>query len=255
MKILKYILIPVICVFALSCKKSGDFLYTDIARLQFGPEPRFLYSSIIRDSLKRQTFVYLDNTALVDTIYFDIYTMGNLSDKDRTFALKQEQVNGEYNAAPGVHYRAFTDPDVARLYVIKAGQAHSLVPVILLRDASLKSNSVMLKLSIVPNENFQPGQEQLLWRKVVITDHIVQPAAWTPFLTSMYFGKYSEVKHRFMIDSTGQKWDEDFLTMIAADTQQMQYWLGIVKSALISYNKAHPLKPLEDEFEELVLIP
>lgn len=257
MKNLKHLLVAIICMFILSCKKSGDFLYTDIARIQFGPEPRLLYSTAagLNDSLKRQTFVYLDNSTLIDTIYFDIYAMGNLSDKDRSFTLKQEQVNEEYNAVPGVHYKAFTDSDVAGNYVIKAGQSHNLVPVILMRDASLKSNSAILKFSIVANENFQPGPEELLWRKVIFTDRISRPSAWNESVSTMYFGKYSEVKHKFMIKTTGQKWDQDFFVMLIQDTQQLQYWLGMVKSALVAYNNDHPDKHMTDEFEEPVVIP
>lgn len=253
----KYILIAVICVLTLSCKKSADFLYTDIARLQFGPAQQFLYlpSYAFNDSLKQETFVYLNTNTLLDTVYFDIYAMGNVTDKDRAFSLKQEQVNGQYNAIPGVHYKAFTDPDVAKNYVIKAGQAHSLLPVILIRDASLKTNSAVLKLNIIANENFQPGQSQLLWRKVVFTDRISRPAAWDDLSAKNWYGKYSSVKHKFMIDNTGQKWDQDFLTLIGQDIQQQQYWVGMVKTALAAYNKAHPGTPLTDELGDLILIP
>lgn len=257
MKNFNYILIALICVCTQSCKKSGDFLYTDIARIQFGPEQRLYYqlSTTFNDSLKLASFASLNSAIVVDTVYFDIYTTGNVADKDREFIIKQEQVNGQYNAVPGVHYKAFTDPDVAKNYVIKAGQAHSRVPIILLRDISLRTNSAVLKFNIVANDHFQPGQERLLSRKLIFTDRISKPDAWTASAATTYYGKYSEVKHRFMISSTGQNWDQNFLTMIIGDVQLHQYWLSMVKSALAAYNKAHPSAPLRDEVNDLVLLP
>lgn len=258
MKNFKYILIALVCVCSIqSCKKSDDFLYTDIARIQFGPAPQYsyLYAYTFSDSSKVESLTALNTATLVDTVYFDIYTMGKVSDQDRAFVLKQEQVNGQYNAVPGVHYKAFTDPDVTKNYVIKAGQVHSRIPIILLRDASLKTNSAVLKFNIVANDNFQLGQEQLTWRKVTFTDRLSQPAAWNAQAVSLWYGKYSEVKHRFMINATGQKWDQDFLTMIIKDNQLQQYWISVVKSALAAYNNAHPGNPLIDEFGSLVVLP
>lgn len=257
MKAYKYHLIAVLFLLAGSCRKSDEFHYSDVPRIQFGPTPNLIYSasSAFNDSMKRHTFVYLESSKLIDTAYFDIYTMGFPSDKDRSFVLKQETVEGEMNAVPGVHYKGFSDPDLAGLYEIKAGQVHASVPVVLLRDPSLREQSVVLKFRVVANENFQTGQEPLLWRKLIFSDRLSRPAAWTDFYSTTYFGKYSEAKHRFFIEVTGQKWDQDFISMIISDTQQLQYWLGIAKSALVAYNKANPNNPKVDEEGDLLLIP
>lgn len=236
-----------------SCKKSTLILYEDVARVQFGPVERLLYSqtNAFQDSLKLHTFAYLDNTKLTDTAYFDIYTMGDISNKDRSFTLKQEQVAGEENAVPGVHYKGFDNTDVSNLYQIKAGQMHSLVPIILLRDASLKESSVVLKIALVENENFQKGQENLSWRKLSFTDKLNRPANWNPGM----LGKYSEVKHRFMISATNEKWDQGFILSLMRDVQAQHYWLGKVKSALLKYNNEHPNDPLKDEENEVIILP
>lgn len=236
-----------------SCQKSSLILYEDVARIQFGPEKRLLYSptNAFQDSLKTQTFAYLDNSKLTDTVYFDIYTMGDISNKDRPFILRQEQVAGEENALAGVHYRGFDNTDVANLYQIKAGQMHSLVPIILLRDASLKETSVVLKIALVENENFQKGQESLSWRKLTFTDKLSRPDNWNPGV----LGKYSEIKHRFMISVTNEKWDQSFILSIVRDVQAQHYWLGKVKAALLKYNNEHPNQPLKDEDNEAVIFP
>jgi hypothetical protein len=58
-----------------------------------------------------------------------------------------------------------------------------------------------------------------------------------------------------MIESTGQKWDQDFIVTIFTDMAFLNYWKGDLKAMLIDYNKAHPGSPLTDEFGEIVLFP
>jgi len=250
MKRLYYIILALGCTFTVACKKDQALLYTDIARVQFGPEPSVYYSTsrIYNDTLKNQSFAYLGTNILTDTVYFDIYTMGLPSSKDRNFVLQQEQVSGAVNAAPGVHYKAFDNPEVSRHYVIKAGTAHRKVPVILFRDASLKTSQVTLKFRLVENGDFALGQPGLLWRKVVFTDKLIKPAAWSGSNESQFYGAYSEAKHRFMISATGQKWDQDFMSRLNGGiTEPVQYWMSVVKSALAAYNAANPTKPIIDE--------
>ncbi|TKC09154.1 DUF4843 domain-containing protein [Pedobacter frigoris] len=257
MKNFKYIAIAGICLLMFSCKKADYVRYTGVARLQFGPEFQWRYFApyAYNDTLKQLTFFYDATTVVSDTVYFDIYSIGHETNQDRSFTLKQEQVPGAYNAIPGQHYKAFNDPETSKNYVIKASQSHSLVPVVLIRDNSLKTNSAVLKLSIVEDQNFKFGQEQFLWRKLIFTDRLSRPNAWTDAYATNTFGKYSMVKHKFMIDSTGQKWDQDFLVKIAGDSSEQAYWISLVKEALIAYNKAHPTAPLTDEAGELVIIP
>ncbi len=253
MKQLKYVLLFLTLLTGFSCKKADYFTYKDIARIQFGPELSLLYSfsSAFKDSTKTQTFAYLSNTTLIDTVWFDIYTMGNISKQDRPFSIVQEPVSGAYNAAPGVHYKNFTDQDIAKNYIVKAGDMHSRVPIILIRDATLKSNNAVLKIVIAENEHFKWGQENLLWRRLTFTDKLSKPASWNVGM----LGKYSEVKHRFMISVTGEKWDDAFIAALPADVQAQQYYVGKVKSALIAYNAEHPGNPLKDEDGDLVIIP
>lgn len=250
MKRLYYIILALGCTFAAACKKDKALLYTDIARIQFGPAPSVYYSSsqIYNDSLKSQSFAYLGTDILVDTVYFDIYTMGLPSSADRRFVLQQEQVPGVTNAVPGVHYKALDNPDVSRYYMIKAGTAHSKIPIILFREASLKTSQITLKFRIVGNGDFAPGQPGLLWRKVVFTDKLIKPAAWSGSNQTQFYGAYSEAKHRFMISATGQKWDQEFMSRLNGGiTEPVQYWMSVVKSALAAYNTANPTKPIIDE--------
>ena len=164
-------------------------------------------------------------------------------------------LDGSTNAVPGTDYKPFTDPTLSGAYVIKAGQVHTLVPVILFRSASQKTTTLTLKFAVVENENFKLGENSNLWRKIIFTDRLSQPTAWNATMTKYYYGAYSVTKHAFMITVTGQKWDQEFMTKIAPDLAQVNFYASLCKTALINYNNAHPGNPLKDENGQLVTFP
>ncbi|UKJ08555.1 DUF4843 domain-containing protein [Solitalea lacus] len=257
MKKIKYFVVALALLGLASCKEDDYYLFNDVARLQFGPDITRIYqpSFNLADTLKPYTFYYENPDVKQDTVFFDIYAIGGTSSKDRSFTLEQVQESGVNNAVAGTHYLAFANPAVSKNYVIKAGQIHSLVPVIILRDPSLKSANVTLKFNVVVNENFQLGEAKNLWRKIDLTDRLSQPAAWNASATQFYYGKYSTVKHQFMIQSTNQKWDQEFMATLPNDYALLQYYTGTLKNALVNYNNAHPGNMLRDEMGDLVVFP
>ncbi len=233
---------------ALSCKQEDYFIFNEHDRLQFGPDPSRIYQTSFdyADTLKPYTFYYEDENLQQDTVFFDLYTIGGVSGHDRPFKLEQEQVAGEVNATPGIHYKAFDHPELAADYVIKAGTVHTSVPIVLLRDPSLKEETVLLKFKVVPNDEFLEGEATKIWRKVRFTDRLSQPASWNASAVQYYYGAYSVTKHEFMINSTGEKWDEEFMSALPSDYGLMQYWIGVLKTKLVDYNNDHPCEPLTD---------
>jgi len=258
MKNIKYLIFALAIIALAACKKEPYKVYTDAAKLQFGPTPNYIYiaSHNLGDTTKTYSFSYGSPTLIQDTVFFDIYIMGNPSTKDRPFTLQQVNLtDGSVNAVAGTDYKAFNDPTVSNAYVVKAGQTHALVPVVLLRSAGLKTNTVALKLKVVENGNFQPGDQALIWRKVIFTDRLSQPAAWNASRTTNYLGAYSVVKHAYMIQITGQKWDDDFINTVFADYELGIYWSSKVKIALADYNNAHPGNPMKDENGLVIVFP
>lgn len=240
-----------------SCKQDQYYLYNDVARIQFGPEINRIYTASFdfADTLKRSTFYYDNASVREDTVYFDVYAIGGTKNIDRPFTLVQEQLPNLTNAEPGKHYVAFTDQRVAQNYVIKAGTVHTSIPIVLLRDASLKTTTPVLKFVLQADQSFQLGEPSKLWRKLEFTDRLSQPTAWDASMTTYYYGKYSVTKHQFMIETTGQKWDNDFMLAIRSDISLVNYYKATIKIALIDYNKAHPGNPLKDESGELITVP
>src|SRR5699024_88536 len=110
-----------------SCKQDQYFLFNDQARLQFGLEKDGIYKSDydLADTTKRQALYYLADEVARDTVYFDLYTIGNTVSEPRSFTLRQVPVEGEDNAVAGTDYLAFDDPEVRDLYQIGADSVHA----------------------------------------------------------------------------------------------------------------------------------
>ncbi|POY36217.1 hypothetical protein C3K47_10695 [Solitalea longa] len=239
-----------------SCEKE-KFPFTDVARVQFGPQQSQFYTpnANLADTLKNYNFVYIGNKAS-DTVYFDLYASGGVSDQDRIFTLKQVKVDGANNAVAGQHYRAFDNELMKNKYFVKAGQVHARVPIIVYRDASLKNMEVVLKFQVQENANFKLGEASNLWRKLILSDRLGRNAQWDLKIYKDLLGDYSRVKHQFLIDHTGQLWSEDWMIKILEeDPGQLFNWVNITKAAWVDYNNAHPLDKLKDENGVFVIFP
>ncbi|WP_316819217.1 DUF4843 domain-containing protein [Pedobacter nyackensis] len=246
-----YILLLVVC-FATACKKDNYLVFNEVDRLQFGPVPEKIYlpQSAMEDTLKAYTFLTQPISRVRDTMYFDLYTMGNVSKVDRLYKIEQELVKGAGNAEPGLHYVPFNDPAVRNLYTIPANSNHVKVPVILLKDASLQTAKYTLKLKVSENENFKTGDVRKTWRKLIIADILIKPAAWN----DRVLGTYSQVKHRFMIQQTGLDWDQAYIVSVNSDVTLTYYWQAKFRELLYNYNNDPDNEdgPLTDEFEKEV---
>lgn len=256
MKTLKYYIFFIVLIALSSCEKEY-MVYESNSFIQFGPEYSKIYNKSynLLDTVKPYTFFYSPPSVRQDTVFFDIYAIGSTSSIDRAFKLEQVQLPETNNAVAGKHYQSFDDPSVSGKYVIKAGQLHTRIPIVILRDESLKQNEYTLHFKVVSNGYFNAGEPELTWRKVLLSDQINRPARWDSWMERYRFGKYSFVKHKFLIDQTGEKWDQDFFLNMYANFALGVYWNGKAKSLLIAYNAAHPNDPLKDENGELVLFP
>ncbi|MFV0506392.1 MAG: DUF4843 domain-containing protein [Bacteroidales bacterium] len=255
--ICSYVMIILCLVGLYSCSQEYD-LYSGDKFLQFGPNDLSKLnnsSEVLTDTTKTFSFVYEGANVIRSVVYFNLYALGGQENYDRPFIIEQEEVPDTLNAVPGVHYLAFDDPSVASLYSIKAGKINCYVPVVLLRDPSMQSNTYVLKFKLVANEHFITGDTRLLWRKLYMSDELVKPDEWRGYLEKYRFGKYSKVKHRFFIDQTGERWDDLFLKNISLDFALLGYWGDKTKQLLFDYNKAHPDAPLTDEYGDLVTVP
>ena len=115
----------------------------------------------------------LSSSQKTDTLWYKILIMGNVSEKERTFSLKQSTLSALDSASyytgltpqvkvavPGVNYVAFDDPRMEKYYVIPPHTSEILVPVILLFDPNINygssfSKGFCLHFEIVPNDEIK----------------------------------------------------------------------------------------------------
>lgn len=233
---------------AAGCKKADYLLYEGAARIQMADTAAASF-----------TFVYEAPAVLRDTVYVRLNTIGGITDQDRKVTLEQvteydvtyvrDPVTNKitdstvkekpFKAVPGKHYVPLNDPSMQSLLVIRANKAFDSLPIILLRDTSLKSNAYRLRLKVVANEVFAIGETKAVEKTLLFSDRLERFVSWSTdtYTSPAYniFGKYSVAKHQFMIDVLKVKIDEAWYKAIAA-AQATAHYRALVKDALAAFN-------------------
>jgi hypothetical protein len=268
-------IICILLAIAAGCKKADYLVYNDVARIQMADT-----------GVSSYTFVYEAPVVVRDTVYIRLNTIGGITGQDRKVTLEQvteydityvrDPVTNKvtdstvkekpFKAIAGKHYIPFDDPSMQALLVIKANKAFDSLPIILLRDTSLKSNSYRLRLKVVANNEFATGETKAIAKTLLFSDRLERFESWkvdagtAPAFTS--FGKYSVNKHQFMIDVLKVKIDEEWYKAIAA-AQAQQHYKNMLRDALAAFNanpvniaagKA-PLRETSDPTSPLVSFP
>lgn len=108
------------------------------------------------------SFVYVGEEVEVDTVWFEISTMGFVSDEDRPLELEQIQMGNDAKA--DVYYVAFTNEELKAKYMIPARKTGTKIPVVVKRDPSLSNGDVTLQFTFKDNGYFKPGYDGLTTR-------------------------------------------------------------------------------------------
>jgi hypothetical protein len=141
------------------------------------------------------------------------------------------------SAVAGKHYIAFDDAEAKALLKIKAGEITGYVPVIVLRNTSLKTEKVRLRIQLVASNDLELGQAKNLIMLLNISDQLEQPVNWTRYSTAQsYLGTYSKPKHELMIKVLQDKVDEEWLEQMANDRPNLIFWRGKFQEALNAFN-------------------
>lgn len=178
------------------------------------------------DTLRSRSFVYAGSDAETDTVWINLKTIGKVRGYDRPVKLQQVQVRDSC-AVAGKHFVAFDDPDMASLYAIPAGRTKAALPVVLKRDASLRTARVLLEIVIAGNEYFVPGFVEPERVQIWITDQVARPDLWNGTMNEK-IGTWDPVLHQFLIDATGENWDNDYLRTLGFVEPTYEEWFGTV---------------------------
>lgn len=253
-------LLPVLAGWLVSCEKDLPVYSSSDGMLNFAYE----YTDS-RDSTLNYSFVYAENDVTEDTVWFEVTTMGFPQPRDRYYEVEQV-LTGDNDAVPGKHYVDFNDASYKRLLCVPANAIKARMPIVVLRDASLKNGTVTLKVAIKPGLDFKSGYIGYQFKRLTITDQLTRPNLWTKgSLCQYYFGEWSLTRHQFMIDVTGYRWDDDFLGNSLAiddyslcDQQYLTYLANILQKAVDEENarrEALGEGPLTDENGQLINFP
>jgi hypothetical protein len=223
------------------CKKSEKLMYRE--------DPRVYFSKYATnpDSVIYSFAIQPDNR-MSDTVYLTMRIMGTATDYDREIGLAIADTS---TAVRGYHF------DLGDL-VMPANQYETRIPVVLYRKPGLKDSLVTIDFTVVESKDFKPGYDDIpstiykktrLQYKVVLNDYLLKPTRWDCCLAS-YLGTYSEVKFRFVIQTTGKTdWDDALGTTPGI----MSYVSQAVRLALYEYEQVNG--PLIDENGEQVTFP
>ena len=202
-----------------------------------------------KDSIRRFSFVYMDQTVVSDTVWVRMETSGFLSNSDRPFMVEQVPVDGMgqdgnplADARPGIHYIDFSDEGLVEKMVVKARENHAMLPVVVKRDDPfIKNACVYLRFRLKENSFFKESFLSDRFYTIEITDQLIQPACWD--IVRHYFGgEYGRVKFRFMIDSAtwvinDQWFDDHFGSYENVDMGYTAYLSNFYTNRLIELNR------------------
>lgn len=256
MKLFKYIFFMMVAsVFGLtSCEQTSVAAYDGKPYIAF-------YDSSRQYRLCVQTyqnnFYYMPSSVSRDTVWVKLQALGSMPPTDCHIRLRAYHnttvttLQKLDDAKSGVHFVPFDDPEMQKLLVFHANRLTDSVPVILLRDASLKKVGHRLTLRIESTDeataaDLRPDSSVDHATVVIYTaDCLTQPTKWDLYF---FLGAYGQVKHDFIIRHSGEKWDDDFISSLSES--EKVYYLYKFRNELTTENeerKKNGQPPLTEE--------
>ena len=186
------------------------------------------------------SFFYAENASDRSTVDITVHAMGPVADVDRSFSLCQLNSGDADAAQAGVHYLGFDTDEMKQAMVIPAGKSEVKLPIVLLKDNSLETQTVRLKIGIRPNENFGYGVTERDSTVISFSSQAMKPTNWKDWYYA-FGASWGTVKMRFIIDVTGiTNFDQ-----VPEDYDYLIYLNGKLKSKLYEYNATHE-QPLQE---------
>lgn len=215
-----------------SCKKSELKSFDSQAMVHFYKK----FDNARKDSFQYSFAVKADEL-MEDTVKLAVRIAGIAADRDRTIGLKA--VTDSTTAVEGVDYKIHSA-------IVHAGKYQDSVLLLVYRKPEMKTVNKRLLLEIIPSADFQPGLTNQppgslltggsVKMLVKINDFLTQPANWNSLST--FFGQYSLVKYKFIIEVTGLT-EFTYGTSTGMSYAEMVAYQTTMRTALSEYNNAH----------------
>jgi hypothetical protein len=213
---MKKILFFMVAVMALAACENDAFYYRDVPRVRLeGPSAWTLGEGA--DSIS-YNFIYAGLDAQSYPMQITLIIMGNIAPHQRTARL---EVTADKTTAAASQY------DIPSSVVIPAGKDRVVFPVTLRREG-LGTATVRLRFGVVASDDFLPGVDEQHELLIKWNDMVDKPNNWDDELDD-FFGAYSDVKMRFIIEQTGVTdfsgltWAQRFFMQVELNAKLQEY--------------------------------
>lgn len=228
MKKMKLMILLLAVIGMFTACENDKFYFQDDARVRIeGPYEW----AVGTDSLTFSFAVYPSQVQEQD-MEMKLYVMGEAAATDRTAKLAIDRTLTTANDDQYVFPETVTIP---------AGKLEAPF-IVTLKRADLTSGTVSLYFRVVETNDFKVGVIEQNHFCIKWNDTLSKPKNWDTELLE-FFGEYSLVKYRFIIDTIGFG---EFSATSMSWSELTNYKI-IMKTALDEYNDAHPGEPLKDE--------
>jgi hypothetical protein len=207
-----------------------------------------LYNTFVQEDSLLYNFATKENSRQKDTLHLRVLTAGFLADRERPVLLAQVNHGGTTDAVAGTHYVDFGDPGISDRMVVLAGNERAELPVVLLRDPSLRSQEARIVIELRENAYFKVVMPDLSRFVIKITDMITRPSNWDS-IWQFYLGNWGPEKMRFLVEYVGIA---DFEGL--HDASEMLFYRSKATEKLLEYNNTHE-EPLAEANGVLVTFP
>jgi hypothetical protein len=215
-----------------SCENDG-FYYQDEARIRIEGPYRWAVGT---DSLE-YSFITSPPEVSEITLEISLHVMGLAAPRDR---IAKVRVVAEKTTAGSSHYSMPMEA------TIRANELTAILPLTLHRTNDLQEQTVRLDIAVDESVDFKSGVVERNHLLVKWNDILSMPNNWDELVE--FFGAFSMVKYRFMINTLGVT---EFDTTVMSWAQLMNYKI-VLQNALNEYNAANPGNPLRDENGQFV---
>lgn len=232
MKKIKSMILLLVVIGMFAACENDKFYYQDEARVRIeGP-----YEWAVGTDSLNFSFAVYPSSVQEQEMKMILYVMGEAASTDRTAKLEVDASRTTASAAQYILPETVTVP---------AGKLEVPFIITLKRSEDLTSQTVSLYLRVAESNDFKIGVVEQNHFCLKWNDILGKPKNWDTELTE-FFGEYSYVKYRFIIDTIGFGEFGNGMTW----SELMNYQI-LMKTALDEYN-ASPAGPLKDENGQLV---
>lgn len=228
MKKMKLMILLLAVIGMFTACENDKFYFQDDARVRIeGP-----YEWAVGTDSLTFSFAAYPSQVQEQGMEMKLYVMGEAAATDRTAKLAIDRTLTTANDDQYVFPETVTIP---------AGKLEAPF-IVTLKRADLTSGTVSLYFRVVETNDFKVGVIEQNHFCIKWNDTLSKPKNWDTELFE-FFGEYSLVKYRFIIDTIGFG---EFSATSMSWSELTNYKI-IMKTALDEYNDAHPGEPLKDE--------